>query len=232
MNRGPVPPTAYEKALTNISGQVVKVCRGAEDAPATASPGESDDPSDDKATKTDARPKIVFYKTEAKGDPGRLSRKIEQIALFTTAANEYNNANSYTTPDFRAGLAARYFDVEIIDLDKASDPPVSPEQGPLIVLHSSAGEEVARLGGSSAVSSNLYSQMRSVLRDEGKDIHSDVIKAAIVLTKLYLVEIQIQKLEKRSGRNIDRKLEAYNEAKQTGLKKYREQLAKMDLALN
>lgn len=222
---GTAPPSAYENALTDISKQVrgVSVGISPQAKQGVTTPDKQKDA--DKSTDGKARPRLVFYKVTDGGDPARLSRKFEQIVLFTQPPPEHNNANSHTKPDFRSGLAAKYFDIETVDVTKGAADGVSPTQAPVIVVKNSAGEEVARANAGAINSGALYATLTNVLRDEGLDVRENILKAHGTMMKLYLIEIEIQKLKKRTGKNIDRLLKDYEAAKAKGHEELKEILS-------
>ena len=179
--------------------------------------------TDSSTASSGARPKLILYRTSAVGGQGQLSRRIEQIVLFTKVPSKFNNANSYTKPDFRAGIASKFFDIETIDVKKGdTHHPVKYSQAPAVILLDSEGNTVAKLNGSKAASGKLYAYMVSILRKEGKDVSKLVPKAARVLTKLYVLEIDIQKLEKRNpSRSINERLAILSRIKSKGIAQYR-----------
>lgn len=226
MNRGPVPPTAYEKALTSAASNVHVVSVSKTPEKIIKSIGEEgSENSESSQTATTGKPKLLFYRAnKALGDDGRLSRRVEQIALFLSAPPEYNNANSYTRPDFRSGILAKYFDVQIIDVGPNSGAPLG--QKAAIVIYDSNNEKVATLNANEALSSKLVGTMNAVLKKDGLDVYGTVIKASSVLNKLYQIEIDLQKLLKRNQtRSIKERVAFNTKVKNQGLKVYKELLA-------
>ncbi len=184
---------------------------------AISSVGE--DTSSSNATAS-GKPKLLFYRTSAKGDPGRLSRKIEQIVLFTAAPPKYNNANNYTRPDFRAGILAMYFEVQTIDIKPNSGAPLG--DSPAVVIYDSNNDKVATLSASDIFSGKLVGTMKHVLKKDGLDVYRTVVKASSVLTKLYQIEIDIQKLQKRrKTKYVTQQLALNNKVKNEGLAYYK-----------
>lgn len=178
----------------------------------------------DTQTANAVKPKLLFYRAnKALGDDGRLSRRVEQIGLFLTAPPAYNNANSYTRPDFRSGILAKYFDVQIIDVGPNSGAPLG--QKAAIVIYNSNNEKVATLNANEALSSKLVSTMNGVLKKDGLDVYGTVIKASSVLNKLYQIEIDLQKLLKRNQtRSIKERVALNTKVKNQGLKVYKDLL--------
>lgn len=166
------------------------------------------------------KPKLLFYRFNGQGDQARLSRKIEQIILFTKAPPKYNNANSYTKPDFRAGILAKYFDVQTIDIAPNSGAPFG--DAPAVVIFDSSNEKVATLNAGEILAGKLVSSMKNVLEEDGLSVYRNVLKASSVLTKVYQIEIDLQKLQKRrKTRYVNEQIALNKKVKNEGLAMYK-----------
>jgi hypothetical protein len=228
VSRGPVPPSAYENALTEMAAHMMKVQVSAKaDAKASSSGSSDSDSSSTTQVATTGKPQLIFYKVSKGGEHARLSRKFEQVILFTQTPPKYNNANSYTRPDFRSGLAAKYFDIKVVDLSKEKSADVSLKQAPMIVVKNTAGDEVAKLTTGAIDSGRMYSTLLRVLKEDGLDQRKAIIKANTTLMKLYTVEIELQKLAKRTGRNIKKLTTEYKKLKAVGQAKLDEILTEI-----
>lgn len=207
-------------ALSNVASSV-HVASVTAPAPEKVESSIGDSGSSDSAKAAPAgKPKLLFYRSNGQGDPARLSRRIEQIILFTKAPPKYNNANSYTKPDFRAGILAKYFDVQTIDIEANSGAPLG--DSPAVVIFDSSNERVATLSAGEILSGKLVSTMNKVLKEDGLSVYRTVIKASSVLTKVYQIEIDLQKLEKRrKTRYISEQIALNKKVKNQGLEMYK-----------
>lgn len=211
-------------ALSNVASSVLAASVTAPQPDnVESSIGDSGNTKTTKAAPA-GKPKLLFYRSNAQGDPSRLSRKIEQIILFTKAPPKYNNANSYTKPDFRAGILAKYFDVQTIDIKENSGAPLGDM--PAIVIYDSNNEVASTLSAGEILSGKLVATMNHVLKEDGLSVYSNVLKASAVMTKVYQIEIDLQKLEKRrKTRYVSQQIAMNKKVKNEGLAMYKKILS-------
>jgi len=172
------------------------------------------------------KPTLYFYVTKVrKGDTaGAKCIDIEEEVLFTA---EPKNAKPRegSVYDFRAAIAAKHFNVVRIDVSDITSGPVSAAKAPLIVITDSKGEVKQQVAGASITAAKLYTAMAAVMKDEGKDISKPVTKAAGIMSKLYALEVDIQRAKARTGRAAKAQQDQLAAAKSQGQDAYTAALA-------
>lgn len=174
------------------------------------------------------KPTVYVYLTRSKvaNLPSvRLCQQIESEMLFTgdPAACKPRESSTF---DFRAALAARAF--HVVKVEAADSSSFKP---PVVVITNSKGQVKHHLTGPNITAAAMYSAMAGVMKEEGKDISKPVAKAAGIASKLYSIQVEIEKVKVKlathSTATGKQQMDSLTKAKQAGDKALGEALAEM-----